>query len=93
MSETTKKRYQFKAEIQQLLDLLIHSVYASKDIFLRELISNAADALEKVRFAEVQGQEIHEPGTDLQIVIETREVDEQKILVVSDSGMLLRLIR
>ena len=81
------KRYNFKAEIQQLLDLLIHSVYASKDIFLRELISNAADALEKVRFAEVQGETVHDPGRALEIELETREEGDQKILVVRDSGI------
>ena len=43
--------HEFKAEIKQLLDILIHSIYTSKDVFVRELISNAADALEKVRFS------------------------------------------
>ena len=51
MPETKEPRtHEFKAEIKQLLDILIHSIYTSKDVFVRELISNAADALEKVRF-------------------------------------------
>ena len=47
MSKITKK---FETEVQQLLDLVIHSLYSNKDIFLRELISNASDAIDKVRF-------------------------------------------
>ncbi len=47
MSKTTK---QFQTEVQQLLDLVIHSLYSNRDIFLRELISNASDAIDKVRF-------------------------------------------
>ena len=41
---------QFKAEVQQLLQLMIHSVYSNKDIFIRELVANAADAIDKARF-------------------------------------------
>ena len=41
---------QFKTEVQQLLDLVIHSLYSNKDIFLRELVANAADAIDKARF-------------------------------------------
>jgi molecular chaperone HtpG len=83
------KSYEFKAEIRQLLDILIHSVYTSKDIFLRELVSNAADALEKVRFAKVQGKAIHEPDRELEIRIETRkaEGDRGAALVISDTGI------
>ena len=47
MSEHTKK---FKTEVQHLLDMMIHSLYSNKDIFLRELIANAADAIDKARF-------------------------------------------
>lgn len=84
---TTPQTYEFRAEIQQLLDILIHSVYTSKDIFIRELISNASDALEKVRFAGVQGREIHEPDAPLEIRIQTREEEDRKILEISDSGI------
>ncbi|HMV67035.1 MAG TPA: molecular chaperone HtpG [Myxococcota bacterium] len=47
------EQHGFKAEVQQLLDLMIHSVYSNRDVFLRELVSNAADALDKVRFVEL----------------------------------------
>ena len=48
MAEKTRK---FKTEVQHLLDLMIHSLYSNKDIFLRELVANAADAIDKARFA------------------------------------------
>lgn len=70
-STTEAQSYEFKAEVKQLLDILIHSVYTSKDIFIRELISNAADALEKVRFQKVRGQELQDADAPLEICIET----------------------
>ena len=70
---TESQSYEFKAEVKQLLDILIHSVYTSKDIFIRELISNAADALEKVRFLTVQGREVQDAGAELEIRIETKD--------------------
>ena len=88
MSDTQAEKthtHEFKAEIKQLLDILIHSVYTSKEVFVRELVSNAADALEKVRFAQVAGQDIHSPDIPLEIRIETKKDD--KLLVISDTGV------
>ena len=62
MTETekqpTSKTYKFKAETKQLLDILAHSLYTNREVFVRELVSNAADALDKARFEEVRGTEL-----------------------------------
>ena len=91
MNSTEEKaapqKHEFQAEIKQLLNILVHSVYTSKDVFIRELISNATDALEKVRFLQVQGTELHSPDVPLEIRIEAKEQDEGKTLVISDTGI------
>jgi len=69
MSTTTPERHEFQTEVRQLLDLMIHSLYSHKDIFLRELISNASDALDKVRFEAITRPELMPEG-ELQIRLE-----------------------
>jgi len=64
MSKTTK---QFQTEVQQLLDLVIHSLYSNKDIFLRELISNASDAIDKIRFEAHSNETLLEGNSDWKI--------------------------
>jgi len=64
MSKTTK---QFQTEVQQLLDLVIHSLYSNKDIFLRELISNASDAIDKIRFESHSDESLLEANSDWKI--------------------------
>ena len=84
MSE--KKKFEFKTEVKQLLDLVIHSLYSHKDIFLRELISNAADAIDKVRFEALTNSALIEEGSaDWKIKISADE--KAKILTISDNGM------
>ena len=84
MAETIEK-YEFQTEARQLLDLMIHSVYSNKDIFLRELISNASDALDKRRFEAVQHPEHLPAGTELQILLHADK--EARTLAVADNGI------
>ncbi|MGA0408194.1 MAG: ATP-binding protein, partial [Limisphaerales bacterium] len=84
MSQKTEK-HTFQAEIQQLLDIVIHSLYTDKEIFIRELISNAADACEKLRFRQSAGESIHEPETDLKISIATD--DQANTITITDTGI------
>src|SRR5205809_639091 len=66
---TTSERHEFQTEVRQLLDLMVHSLYSHKDIFLRELISNASDALDKLRFEALTRAELL-PAGDLEIRLE-----------------------
>lgn len=79
------KKYEFKAEVKKLLDILVHSLYTSREIFLRELISNASDALDKLRFESTRGTEILEKDLPLEIKITFDE--KKKTLTISDSGI------
>jgi molecular chaperone HtpG len=83
--KTTAKKYEFKAEVKKLLDILVHSLYTSREIFLRELISNASDALDKLRFESTRGTEIENKDLPLEIKIEFDE--KKKTLVISDTGI------
>ena len=85
MSETTAEKHSFQAEIQQLLDLVVHSLYTDKEIFLRELISNASDSMEKLRHIEATEKDIHDPTLPLEIHITTDA--EAKTLTISDAGI------
>ena len=77
--------YQFQAETKQLLDLMIHSLYTAKDIFLRELISNASDALDRLRFESLTKPELMADDPALEIRLEVDR--EQRTLTISDSGI------
>ena len=86
MSTTTApEKHEFQAEIAQLLDLVVHSLYTDKEIFVRELISNAADASEKLRFLKTSGQEIIEPDAALKVTIATD--DTAKTITFTDAGI------
>ncbi len=77
--------HSFQAEIQQVLNLVIHSLYTDKEIFVRELISNAADALEKVRFLQSSGQTVRDDHLPLKVRLNTNETEHT--LTFSDSGV------
>src|SRR5512139_3116044 len=78
------ERHEFQAEVKQLLDLMIHSLYSHKDIFLRELISNASDALDRLRFEALTRPEWL-PSGELQVRLEVEKVG--RALTVHDNGI------
>ncbi len=80
-----KGSFKFQAEAKQLLDLMIHSVYSNPDIFLRELVSNASDALDKLRFESLTNDALSPLVDDLHVLIETDH--EARTLTVSDTGI------
>ncbi|HMT93810.1 molecular chaperone HtpG [uncultured Thiothrix sp.] len=70
MSAPAKENLQFQTEVNQLLHLMIHSLYSNKEIFLRELISNAADACDKLRFEAIGNDSLYENDGDLRVEVE-----------------------
>ena len=80
----TEKK-EFKTEVQQLLDLVIHSLYSNKDIFLRELISNGSDAIDKLRFNALSDKELLKDQPDFRIKLYTD--NNAKTLVIEDNGI------
>ncbi|MDO9311282.1 MAG: molecular chaperone HtpG [Nitrosomonas sp.] len=84
-AETTKEQLSFQAEAKQLLKLMIHSLYSNKEIFLRELISNASDAADKLRFEGLTDAALYESDSNLSIRV-SYDVDEQTI-TISDNGI------
>ena len=79
MSQTTQK---FKTEVQQLLHLMIHSLYSNRDICLRELIANAADAIDKARFESLTDQSLVKDWA-INLSIDK----EKKVFTISDNGI------
>ncbi len=76
---------EFQAEARQLLQLMIHSIYSTKDVFLRELISNGSDALDKLRLAAYQDKDLEVDTSDLHILLETDPAT--RTLTVRDNGI------
>jgi Molecular chaperone, HSP90 family len=85
MSTTTPQKFEFQAEIKQLLDIVIHSLYTEKEIFIRELVSNASDALEKLRHTQLTEKEIFDDKLELEINLTTD--DKAKTLTIQDFGI------
>jgi molecular chaperone HtpG len=82
---STTEKHHFQAEIQQLLDIVIHSLYTDKEIFVRELISNAADACEKLRFTQASGAPVHQPDVAAGIALATD--DKAGTITFTDTGV------
>src|SRR5215218_4196582 len=85
MSTATKETLGFQAEVKQLLDLMIHSLYSNKEIFLRELISNASDACDKLRFEALTNKELFENDADLKIRVSFDKA--ARTITIADNGI------
>ena len=84
-TETGKETLGFQAEVVQLLDLMIHSLYSNKEIFLRELISNGSDAVDKLRFEALSRDDLYEDDTDLGIHVSFDK--DARTITVRDNGI------
>ena len=80
-----KETREFQAETKQLLDLMIHSIYTNKEIFLRELISNASDAIDKIKFESLTNQDLLEGDSNFEIFLIPDE--NTKTITISDNGI------
>lgn len=83
----TKQTYEFQAEVGRLLEIVTHSLYSNKEIFLRELISNAADACDKLRLTALQ-EKGYPQDTNYEIILEGDE--KKKLLIIRDNGIGMR---
>ena len=78
------EKFEFQAEVSRLMDIIINSLYKNREVFLRELISNASDALDKLRFLSVSNKELMDDQKDMDIKISFNE--ELKTLTIRDTG-------
>ncbi len=85
MTTTEKQTLGFQTEVRQLLDLMIHSLYSDKDIFLRELISNASDAVDKLRFEALRDESLYEGDSDLKIGVQVDRAS--RTITITDNGI------
>lgn len=88
MSEENIKQgevFEFKAEMKQLLDIIVNSLYKNKEIFIRELVSNSSDALNKVRFIRLTDSEL--PDSELELRIDITLDKENKLFTIEDTGI------
>lgn len=83
--ETTAEPIAFRAEVKQLLHILAHSLYTDREIFLRELISNASDALHRVQFEMLTNRDVRDPEAELAVWVEVDK--DARTLTIKDSGV------
>ncbi|RZU98012.1 molecular chaperone HtpG [Spiribacter vilamensis] len=83
--EKAAETYEFQAEVRQLLDLMIHSLYSNREIFLRELVSNAADAADRLRFEALQDKTLLEDDPDPRVSIAVD--NDARTVTISDNGI------
>ena len=85
MSTTTEEKFEFKTEIKELLHLIVHTLYTHNEIFLRELLSNAADALSKVQFESLTNTDLYGKDQPLEIVLSQDK--DRGVLTIEDTGV------
>jgi len=85
MSTQASERHEFQAEVKQVLDIVVHSLYTDKEIFVRELISNASDATEKLRHTQITEKDVYDGDLDLEIQVATDEENGQ--ITIRDFGI------
>jgi len=85
MSESQTESHEFQAEVKQVLDIVVHSLYTDKEVFLRELVSNASDACEKLRHLQLTEKEIFDDNLPLEIQISTD--DQAGTITIQDFGV------
>jgi molecular chaperone HtpG len=85
MADNEKQTLGFQAEVKQLLQLMIHSLYSNKEIFLRELVSNASDAADKLRFEAINNDALY--GNDHELKIKVSFDKEARTITISDNGI------
>jgi molecular chaperone HtpG len=82
---TDKQQFNFDVEVGKVLNLMINSLYTNKDVALRELISNAADACDKLRYLSTQNPNLLKENEELKITLEINK--EKKLLIITDNGI------
>ncbi len=85
MTEQKTEKHEFQAEVRRLMDIVINSLYTDKEIFIRELVSNASDALEKLRYIQLTEKEIYDEALPLEIEISTSS--EDNTITFTDYGI------
>ncbi|GEK10357.1 molecular chaperone HtpG [Pseudoalteromonas peptidolytica] len=85
MSAAQKETLGFQTEVKQLLNLMIHSLYSNKEIFLRELVSNASDAADKLRYLALQNGDLYEGDAELRVRLSADK--DAKTITISDNGI------
>src|ERR1700682_2167293 len=83
--EAHQEKLSFQAEVKQLLDIVVHSLYSNKEIFLREMISNASDAIDKLRFEGLSDPALY--GDDANLRIRVSFDKEARTITISDNGI------
>ncbi|XP_072990409.1 heat shock protein 90-6, mitochondrial [Typha latifolia] len=84
-SDPQGQKFEYQAEVSRLMDLIVHSLYSNKEVFLRELVSNASDALDKLRFLSVTEPQLQKEAVDLDIRIQADK--DNGIITITDTGI------